>query len=354
MTLFVGIRIMSSFGVFGNLNDNAVDVIYTVLIEVVCLFLIPLMLYCLLLKNKPKQVFATCNYYKPNFKSVLISFALGFVLFFGTVIASAFFNGIIALMGYRSPFASSSEPITTSAYLISIVTTAILPAFCEEFLHRGMVLQGTKHMGFVKAITLSSILFGLIHLNIVQVFYATLLGFAMGYIAVISKNIWPAIIVHFTNNFMSITNDYLQSSSATYQNFVNTVYTRLFASNLLILMLSITIALVIIVFLFYFLSTKLYLNSIVKKVETAINSVYTKDGQAKTNEKINLGDNEVKELIESTTTLNLNNDEQNPLSAMLPNQDKVYKPRLRDCIFLIGSLVLGIIITIFTFVWGLL
>ena len=46
---------------------------------------------------------------------------------------------------------------------------AVLPAIGEEFLHRGIVLQGIKHMGFKKAIVLSSLLFGLVHFNIQQV-----------------------------------------------------------------------------------------------------------------------------------------------------------------------------------------
>ena len=157
---FVAVRIASSLGLFGNLSSNANDLIYSVIIEVFCLFLIPLILYKTMLGVKTKSVFHTCNFYKMNFKSIVISILLGFFIYFLTILISYFFNGIIQIFGFRS--SSVSESMTLTTYLIQIFTTALLPAFCEEFLHRGILLQGTKHIGFNKAIFISSIMFGLI------------------------------------------------------------------------------------------------------------------------------------------------------------------------------------------------
>ena len=351
---FVLLRIIGSLGLFKELSDNMYEIVYTVLVEIITLFLIPLILYCLFIKVKPKQVFATCNFNKCNLKTILISIILGFIIYFLTVILSTFFNGIIILFGYTSS-SSGSGDITTTSYIIQIFTVAILPAFCEEFLHRGILLQGTKHMGFTKAIITSGILFGLIHLNITQVFYAMILGIVIGYISVISKNIWPAIIVHFMNNFMSITSSYLQTTNEGFAKLVNQFYISLNNMNFILLIISITIILAIIVFAIYFLVSKLYQYSIISKVTKAINQVYNKNGQAISNTPIQIYDSEVRSLIENTTTLNLDfSSAKSPIDIIMPKQTKIYKTNYKDKIFLKASYILTIIITVFTFIWGVL
>ncbi|MBE5735003.1 MAG: CPBP family intramembrane metalloprotease [Clostridiales bacterium] len=349
---FVGVRISSALGMLNGLSDNAIDIIYSTLIEVICLFVLPMILYCVMLKVKPRQLFNTCNFYKINFKTVIISLALGIVLYVVTIMTSTLFNGIITMFGFRS--GGGSGTMTLGAYITQIFTTALLPAFCEEFLHRGMCLQGTKHIGFHKAIIISSILFGLIHLNIVQVFYAIILGVIIGYISVISKNIWPAIIVHFVNNFISITNTFLMDNNASYNNFVTNVYSGIYNMNFFLLVLSIIIGSILLIFVLYLLLKKLYENTMIRKVEQAINTAYNK-GNPTSDAPIVYDSNEIKQLVESTTKLNLDfNSIKNPIDIFMPKQDKIYKAHKRDYIFLIVSVLLGTIITVSTFIWGLM
>jgi len=61
----------------------------------------------------------------------------------------------------------------------------------------------------------------------------------------------------------------------------------------------------------------------------------------------------VNEMLENNTMINLNYEEaKNPLEVVMPKQKVVYKPNFKDNIFLICSLFLGGLITLFTFVWG--
>ena len=332
--------------------NNIIEIGVTLLIQVGCLFLLPLTLYCILLRQKPKQVFRTCNYYKMNFKLVLYSVLLGICLYFLTIIMSRFFNGILFLFGYSGGSSGSSE-FPLSSYLIQIVTVAILPALCEEFIHRGLLLQGTKHESFGKAIIISSVLFGLIHLSIVQVFYAIILGIIMGYVAVITKNIWPAVIVHFMNNFLSITSSYFLSFENGYSVFMNNLSDKLTNINFIVIVLVIILGMILLFGAIYLLLNRLYFNSIVKKVENAILKAYDNSGLAKSDQPIYLDSTNVKYLVENTTTLNLDfNTLKNPFMMMMPKQNERYKTTFRDKIFLRSSLFLGIMITIFTLVWG--
>ena len=63
----------------------------------------------------------------------------------------------------------------------------------------------------------------------------------------------------------------------------------------------------------------------------------------------------IKSIVESTTTLNLNFEEmKSPLEVILPKQPNKYEATLKDKTFLIGSVVLGAVVTFFTFIWGVL
>ena len=164
-------------------------------------------MYMLILKKKPKEVFSEFGYKKISAKTVLICFGIGLLAFIINIFISNFFATILRYLGYNPQYSSSGgySYDTIPKFLFGVLSVAILPAMCEEFVHRGMILGGTsKAIGYKKAIILSSVLFGLMHLNISQVFYATILGLLMGLVATMTRSIWPAVILHFTNNFVNV------------------------------------------------------------------------------------------------------------------------------------------------------
>ena len=166
------------------------------------------MLYCLFIKVRPKSLIKTCNFDKVNFTVILLSFGLGILCFFINIAVSSLFNGILTFTGYRFGSSGGSSDYSTVNFFLDLLLVAVLPGFCEEFLHRGIVLQGIKHFGFKKAIVISSLLFGLLHFNIQQTMYAFVIGLILGFVSVVAKNIWPSIIIHFTNNAISTYIDY--------------------------------------------------------------------------------------------------------------------------------------------------
>ena len=114
-------------------------------------------------------------------------------------------------MGYESaPTVSNavSGDYSILSFIVNVLLVAILPAVCEETTHRGLLLKGLSSLGIRNSVIISSLLFGLMHLNINQFFYATVLGFVIALTVIISKNIFPAIIIHFMNNFLSVFFDF--------------------------------------------------------------------------------------------------------------------------------------------------
>ena len=50
-------------------------------------------------------------------------------------------------------------------------------------------------------------IFGLLHANVLQFIFATLVGLLLGYITIKTDSVLPAVFIHFANNFRSVIND---------------------------------------------------------------------------------------------------------------------------------------------------
>ena len=91
-----------------------------------------------------------------------------------------------------------------SDIILQFITIALVPAFCEEFLFRGVVLSTLMPYGKSTAIVVSSICFGLMHGNLYQFLYTTAAGLILGTVYVLTDSIWPSTIIHMINNAMSV------------------------------------------------------------------------------------------------------------------------------------------------------
>jgi len=89
--------------------------------------------------------------------------------------------------------------------LLILFAFALLPAICEELAFRGFILSGLRQMGRKwPAILLSSIFFGVTHGMLQQSLAACMLGMVIGFIAVQTGSLLPAIVFHFTHNSLTI------------------------------------------------------------------------------------------------------------------------------------------------------
>lgn len=87
-----------------------------------------------------------------------------------------------------------------------MVLFVVLPAFCEELLFRGVILQTLLKSGANVAVSVVTvgILFGLFHLDPFRLVPIALLGIMMGAVTAVTGTIWAAVIYHFINNVMVI------------------------------------------------------------------------------------------------------------------------------------------------------
>jgi len=105
------------------------------------------------------------------------------------------------------PGALAAIPGSTAADLALLVALAALVGFVEEVVFRGLLLRWLVPHGLWRAAVVSSVAFGVMHLvnllagadlgaTLVQVGYATALGFAFAAVALRTGVLWPLVIIH--------------------------------------------------------------------------------------------------------------------------------------------------------------
>lgn len=355
LVLFVGIRIIFNLGFLSNLGEIWQEIISTLLIQVVVMFFVPLMFYFLLFRKKPKETFSNLGYKKINFKAILICVGIGIIAFFLNIVISSIFNGIITALGYKSSGSSTSGDYSLVNFFVNVVCVAILPALCEEFIHRGLLMRGMFNSISVKhALILSSICFGLMHLNIVQVFYASILGLLIGFVSIIGKSVWPAVIIHFVNNFINVYLSFASHNNWLFGNFYDAI-SNFISKNFLISLIVIILAICVLVYfliklimmLLKITSFESFKNVIIKLKKNLNKDIVNYSTGEDVNEMNYIGDIEpiiLENILEPKNMTELF------LQDIYPKEKLV----LKDRIFMIASLFLGSVITIFTFIWGLL
>jgi len=99
-------------------------------------------------------------------------------------------------------FEKTFETMLDSKYIfISVLSVAIIPAFVEEMLFRGVILSGFKdNYSHKKAIIASSLLFGIVHLNPWQFVTASIFGIASAWVCLKMKSLTLSIYMHLLNN----------------------------------------------------------------------------------------------------------------------------------------------------------
>lgn len=145
-----------------------------------------------------------------NVKLVLLALGVAFVSLYGFGNVTTVFLEILQICGYKSVLRSIS--ITTFwQYLGYVIASCVAPAICEELLFRGTILSGLKEYGLKVAVIVSAVIFTFMHGSAEQTVHQFIIGILVGYIFFKTGNLWIGIVVHFFNNFISVTQAYVAS-----------------------------------------------------------------------------------------------------------------------------------------------
>ncbi len=89
-----------------------------------------------------------------------------------------------------------------------ILVLGLTPAICEELAFRGFILSGLRRLGNPwAAVGISSVLFGLTHGILQQSLTTMVMGCVLGYLALRTRSLLPAVLFHLTHNSLSVLAD---------------------------------------------------------------------------------------------------------------------------------------------------
>ncbi len=136
------------------------------------------------------------------------------------------------------------------AYLFNIFLIAVIPGIGEELIFRGVIQrtlgQWTKSLHV--AVIVSAILLSAMHMQFFSFLPRLALGVTLGYMFVITGNIWVPIFAHFFNNAAAVTLYFVVYNNERYNS------ETLAAPDIPAVLIVVSLAMV--VFLFYFLTRK--------------------------------------------------------------------------------------------------
>lgn len=133
-----------------------------------------------------------------------------FYLFAGLsvlITAAAINSYMLSFLDYSSfseDFFVPIETVTGRQIVLQLLTVAVIPAFVEELLFRGVILTNLLPYGRTNAVVASALLFGLMHQNAEQFFFATVAGLVFGFLYLKLRTVWAPVLLHFINNFYAI------------------------------------------------------------------------------------------------------------------------------------------------------
>jgi membrane protease YdiL (CAAX protease family) len=88
---------------------------------------------------------------------------------------------------------------------VSLFIMAVLPAVCEEILHRGIILYSFKHIKNTAVITICmGVIFGLFHLDPYRFLSTALLGGTFAYFSLKTDSLFLPMLFHFITNAVSV------------------------------------------------------------------------------------------------------------------------------------------------------
>ena len=94
-------------------------------------------------------------------------------------------------------------------YILCVIIVCVLPAFFEETIFRGLLLNGARRAGHTFAVICCGLLFSLFHKSPAQTIYQFILGATFTLLTLRSGSIIPAMLFHFINNFYVVTSYFL-------------------------------------------------------------------------------------------------------------------------------------------------
>lgn len=218
--LFFGVSFNSLSEIVSNPQtpDEISFLKYYQLINQVGVFILPVVVFSYLVSSSLSGYLSFNR--KPRILSILISGLVIYTLLpFNqyllnlnqNIIFPEVFSGVEQWMkNYETQAENLTDAFlrTSSVWVLmgNLLIVAVVPAIGEEWLFRGVLLKLFRQItgNYHWAIVISAFLFAALHLQFMSFLPRFTLGLLLGYLFVITRNLWAPIFAHFVNNASSV------------------------------------------------------------------------------------------------------------------------------------------------------
>ncbi len=168
------------------------------------LILAPALLMAIVMTTSLRQTF---RFRMPALPALPIALLLGFTLHPSYMTLGQWISDVYPISEQtQAALQPMSDLIATAPLWHIVLLLALVPAVCEELAFRGFIFSGLiRGGGRMRAVVVSAIMFGVSHGLLQQSIAATVMGLMLGWVALRTGSVIPCLIIHFTNNALSVT-----------------------------------------------------------------------------------------------------------------------------------------------------
>lgn len=156
------------------------------------LFAIPVILYIIIKQIRPNE---WIPFRKIGISTLLMSMLAGFLLLPLVTFINAF--SMLFATNYVS---EASTQLMDNPVWVNLLVIAVIPAVVEELIYRGIFYHAYREKGVILGAVASAIVFGVMHRNLNQFFYAAVLGVIFCILVEITGSIYASMAAHFVIN----------------------------------------------------------------------------------------------------------------------------------------------------------
>lgn len=177
------------------------NLISLIIISQILNFFIPFVAYKIITKQKFTEILLL----KPiSIKNVILIICISIIIQPSIMLVSAVTsifsdNNIVIIM----------QQLTDFPIVLGILAIGVTPAIFEELVFRGVIYNEYKKVNIRKAALVNGLLFGIMHMNLQQFFYATILGVLLTYLIYYTGSIFAPILFHFVINSSQVILGYI-------------------------------------------------------------------------------------------------------------------------------------------------
>lgn len=198
MLLFMSVTVVIQYAfalLFGEgLQNEWLRYMFAVLPQ----YLIAMPLVVLLLRNTPSMPVAGK---KLRIGQFLIIVMICFAIMYAGNLIGLLVNGLIEALTQNDMSNLLEQIVMGSSIWVNLMFVVVLAPVAEELFFRKLLIPKLLVYGEKPAVIMSGLIFGLIHGNLLQFFYAFGLGLAFGYIFMKTGKVIYTIILHMFINF---------------------------------------------------------------------------------------------------------------------------------------------------------